>query len=329
VAACDTDHPMRQRWSLRGVHVTRDASSGGGSDIAGPPGGDETGAWSQRIVRGPRRPTRVLVAVAVVGLAVGAVVFVWPDAGTPPAGEGGDEGKHPTTNPADGSPATSAPAAFRAAVQRFGRVHTFDYSGTVHSAGPGPLRPGPWLANEQVVQGAVYFPRLSMSPSGSHTWEVATATSDTFAITETVTFGSEVWSRTAAPSQPGPPRIGTSAEAASTLLAGVPWAVVPAPTSGIVGPDPAVPTRLGLALLPDALESASAARDEAPDHSGRRVIRATIPEPVAGVPGTGGLFAGADVVVTLDRSGDVARVVLTLPPEGDPTLIVNVEISLG
>jgi hypothetical protein len=43
----------------------------------------------------------------------------------------------------------------------------------------------------------------------------------------------------------------------------------------------------------------------------------------------GPLFAGAEVVVTLDRSGDVARVVLTFPPEGDPSLIVDVEISLG
>jgi hypothetical protein len=168
---------------------------------------------------------------------------------------------------------------------------------------------------------------MAVPPSGSHTWEVAIAMSDTFAISETVTFGSEVWARTAVP-----PRMGTSTEAVSMWLTGVPWAAVPAPASGIDGPDPAVPARLGLALLPDALESASAARDEAPDRFGRRVIRATIPEPVAGptgVPGVGPLLAGADVVVTLDRSRDVARIVLTLPPGGGPSLIVDVEISVG
>jgi hypothetical protein len=268
-----------------------------------------------------------------VGLVVGAVALLWPDTGTPPApGEGRDERERRDTTDAGEGPAAPAATAFRAAVQRFGRVRTFEYRGTVYAAGPGPLRPGPWLANEQVVQGTVYLPRLAMPPSGSHTWEVATATSPTFAITETVTFGSEVWSRTAVPPQPAPPRIGTSAEAMSSLLAGVPWTVVPAPASEIYCPDPAVSARLGLALLPDALGSASAARDEAPDRSGRRVIRATIPEPVAGptdAPGVGPLFAGAEVVVTLDRSGDVARVVLTFPPEGDPSLIVDVEISLG
>jgi hypothetical protein len=268
-----------------------------------------------------------------VGLAMGAVAFLWPDAGTPPApGVGGDERGHRTTTDAGEGPATLAPVAFRAAVQRFGRVRTFEYRGTVYAAAPSPLRPGPWLANDQVVQGAVFLPRLAVPPSGSHTWEVAIATSDTFAISETVTFGSEVWARTAVPPQPPPPRMGTSTEAVSMWLSGVPWAAVPVPASGIDGPDPAVPARLGLALLPDALESASAARDEAPDRFGRRVIRATIPEPVAGpsdVPGVGPLLAGAEVVVTLDRSRDVARIVLTLPPEGGPSLIVDVEISVG
>jgi hypothetical protein len=161
---------------------------------------------------------------------------------------------------------------------------------------------------------------------------MATATSDTFAVAETVTFGAEVWGRTAVLPEPGPTRIGTSPEASSMWLAGVPWAVVPAAASGIDRPDAAVPERLGLAFLPDVLRSASGARDEAPDRSGRRVIRATIPEPVAlptGGPAGNSLLAGAEVVVTLDRSGDVARVVLTLPPDVDPSLIVDVEIAAG
>jgi hypothetical protein len=309
--------------------VIQDAA-GAESDVAGSATSDERGTSSQRIVRGPRRPTRVLLVAAMVGLAVGAVALVWPDGRTAPTpGEGREEGERGVSADAGDGLAQPARAAYTAAVQHFGRIHTFEYTGTVYAAGPSLLRPGPWLANELVVRGTVTFPTSSF---GSLTWEVATATSDTFAVAETVTLGAEVWGRTAVLSEPGPTRIGTSPEASSMWLAGVPWAVVPATASGIDRPDAAVPERLGLAVLPDVLRSASGARDEAPDRSGRRVIRATIPEPVAfplGGPAGNSVLAGAEVVVTLDRSGDVARIVLTLPPDVDPSLIVNVDIAAG
>jgi hypothetical protein len=311
------------------VRVIRDAGAGGGSEIAGPTGGDERGTSSQRIVRGPRRPIRVLAAGAIVGLAVGAVALVWPDGRTRPApGEVGEKGDRGSAADAGDGLAESAPTVFAEAAQRFGRASTFTYTGTVYAAGPSLLRPGPWLADKLVVHGAVLLPRPPTSLPRALTWEVAADRSDALAVAETVTLGPEVWGRTAV-RQPRPTRVGTSPEALSTRLAGVQWAVVPAATSGIDRLGATVPARLGLAWLPDALASASAARDQAPDPSGRRVIWATIPERAAeptDVRSVEALLTGAELVVTLDRSGGVTRVVLTVAPAGDPTLIIDVEI---
>ena len=117
---------------------------------------------------------------------------------------------------------------------------------------------------------------------------------------ETVTSGPTVWTRSA-----------------STVdgLAAAPWAF-----RTVAGR-----TVLGTAAVTVVVLSAKDPREEAPDPAGRRVIHATVP--AADRPaGYGDLLAGADVVLTLDEDGDVARIVVRSAPD-DPELVLELDIA--
>ena len=71
--------------------------------------------------------------------------------------------------------------------------------------------------------------------------------------------------------------------------------------------------------------SATDPREEPPDADGRRVIRATLP--LADRPdGDGDLLAGADLVVTLDNDGNIARMIVSSTPV-DPALRLELDIT--
>ena len=206
-----------------------------------------------------------------------------------------------------GDSAADAPAAYAGAAARFGGALTFGYRGTVRSsAGSSPLRPGPWIAEEVTVDGTVHLP-LAI------TTEVAVDSSE--AAAETVTSGSATWTRRA-PAPEG--------------LAGAPWERVGGGVPTGAGSDlpGVVSSRLGIALVADAVQAAGD-RTEAPrDDAGRRVVRATVPDRPslsnARLEGLDDLIGGAELAVTLD-DGDIARVELTAAP-GRPALDLALDI---
>jgi hypothetical protein len=71
--------------------------------------------------------------------------------------------------------------------------------------------------------------------------------------------------------------------------------------------------------------SARDPQEEAPDDAGRCVIRATVPA-ADRQDGYGELLVGADVLLTLDEDGDIARIVVTSAPD-DPELVVELDIA--
>jgi hypothetical protein len=193
------------------------------------------------------------------------------------------------------------------AAVRFGRAHTFGYRGTVRSAGASLLRPGPWIAGEVAVEGAVHLP-LSI------TTEVAV--DPTGAAVQTVTSGATIWAR----------RAPTAGE-----LAGAPWEPLGGDAPAVVRDPPGVPpSRLGIALVADAVQAAADRREGARDDAGRRVIRATVPDQTsrsdAGLEDLDDLIGGAELAVTVDEGGDIARVELTSAP-GRPSLEIALDIG--
>jgi hypothetical protein len=186
--------------------------------------------------------------------------------------------------------------AYLEAVQRLGYARSFAYRGSVHAAGPSALRPGSSMATDMTVEGAVRLPQ-------SITRDVAV--DDRGGAVETVTSGSTVWSRTAANID--------GLDAAAWEVAG--------PSHARNG---GYPGRLGAALVVDVLRSAGDRHGDGTDAAGRPVLRATVP-PDDRDERYGDALDGADVSVTLDESGGIARVVLT-SAETDPRLVLRLDI---
>jgi hypothetical protein len=186
--------------------------------------------------------------------------------------------------------------AYLEAILRLGHAGSFMYRGTVHAAGASAMRPGLPGARHVTVDGAVRLPQ-------SITREVAV--DDRGGAVETVTSGATVWSR-AAPSVDG--------------LAAAAWEVV-APKHSL---DVGSPDRLGAALLADVLRAAGDRQRDGTDAAGRRVLRATVP-PDDRDERYGDALDGADVRITLDEAGEIARIVLS-SAEGQPRLVLRLDI---
>jgi hypothetical protein len=271
---------------------------------------------SARVVQEPSRWTRAAIVVAAVALVGAGIALVTRgDGGTGDATHDADRpydsdqadgasdrgaeelpaepGAEPATpTPGGSSPqATTARAAFAEAVLRLERAGSFTYQGRVHAAAASPFRPGTWISPDVTVQGEVMLPHVL-------THEVAVGPGG--AAVETVTSGPTVWSRTA----PG-----------SGRLPGAEWAVEP---SG----SPQLP--LGMAAVVGRLGRAHDPRGEAPDEAARRVIRGTFPMGDDGPFGE--LLSGADLLLTLHYSGDIARVVITSAPVA-PELVMEIDIT--
>lgn len=264
---------------------------------------------SARVVHEPSRWTRAAIVVAAVAVVGAGIALVTRGDRTGDATDGAD--RPPVTGQADGAgdagaegvprdlpgpteggnpPATTARAAFAEAVLRLERAGSFTYQGRVHAADASPFRPGTWISPDVTVEGDVVLPHglthdVAVDPSG--------------AAVETVTSGPTVWSRTAP---------------ASGRLPGVEWAVESSAST---------PLPLGMAAVAGRIGRAHDPRGEAPDGAGRRVIRGTFP---VGDDGPfGELLSGADLLLTLHYSGDIARVVITSAPVA-PELVMEIDI---
>ncbi len=261
---------------------------------------------SSRVVHEPGRWTRAGIVVAVVALVGAGVALITRGDGSSTA-DGADRandadepgvqqlpaepgGELPPAT-AGGTPqASTARATFAEAVLRLERAGSFAYRGSIHAAAASPFRPGTWTAPNVAVEGGVMLSHLlshevALDPSG--------------AAVETVTSGPTVWNRTA-PSPGG--------------LAGAEW-TVESPRSS--------PMPLGMAAVAGHIGRAHDPRGEAPDASGRRMVRGTFP--TSGDGEFGELLSGADLLLTLDGSGDIARVVITSAPV-DPQLVMEIDI---
>ena len=254
------------------------------------PGSSGQAASSRRVVRQPNRGSRLVALVVVAGLVAGGLLVLFRDGGG-------------YVDPEERRQAEAARDAYSEAVMGLGRARTFAYRGSVHAAEPGPMRPGSWLAGDVTVEGAVLLPQ-------SITREVAVDASG--AAVETVSSGPTAWGR------------GASSAAG---LAGAPWAVVRSPdATPLTAYDAPDRSRLGIALLADLLRSARDRRNGPPDATGRRTLRATVPTDTRHAR-YGDLLAGADVSLVLDDAGDIAHVVVTAAPAGDPELVLDLAIE--
>jgi hypothetical protein len=265
---------------------------------------------SERIVSGGRRPSlRIVAALVAACLAVGVVLARdGGDAGEPTVnGDGDGDGEEPTGAEMEVTDAADVSAAYAVAVRRLGRAGTFAFQGTVRSEGANLVRPGPHVADEVTVEGAVHVPlsistEVAVGPDGS--------------VAETVTSGPAAWARRASD------RAG---------LAEARWTVVREDAVPVLRREPVepLPSRLGVALVVDAVQAAGDRREAPEDEEGRQVFRATVPvdrtaqaaqpQDIADVAG------GAELVVALDDAGDIAHVELTNPP-GRPTLEVALDL---
>jgi hypothetical protein len=264
---------------VRPLHVESRVTSGPeGADVSrGAPGVRS----SSRVVHEPGRWPRLAAIIAALGLVAGTGALLVIGTGEPDQPE-------PRADDPRGQ--------YRQAVRRLGYAGSFGYRGSVHTAGPNPLRPGPSIAADMTVEGGVRLPQ-------SITRDVAV--DDRGHVAETVTSGSRVWSRTA----PSVER-----------LPGVAWQVGgPARL-----PDVGSPDRLGAALLSDVLRAAGARHRDGTDETGRPVLRATVP-PDDRDERYGDALDGADVRVTLDEAGDIAHLVLT-SAEPKPRLVLRLDI---
>jgi hypothetical protein len=254
-------------------------------------------ASSRRVVRQPSHWTRVVAFITLTGLVAGGLlVLIRSGGGQAGRGDGSDPRSH----------ADTAHVAYTEAVQRFGQARSFAYRGSVHAAGPSPMRPGTWLARDVTVEGAVLLPQAI-------TREVAVAASGR--AVETVTSGQTAWSRTAS---------------SAGGLAHAPWKVVVSPDMTRPRPpgafDATRPNRLGMALVADVVRSAGNRRSEPPDAKGRRTLHAAAPMNAADFR-YGELLAGAEVSLVLDEARDVDHIAVTSVPVDHPQLVVRLAIE--
>jgi hypothetical protein len=255
------------------------------------------GASSTRVVRQPSRWARVVAFIALVGLVAGGLPVLI-------RGDGGRAGRDDASH--ERSQAATAHVAYTDAVRRLGQAGSFAYHGSVHAAGPSPVRPGTWLARDVTVDGAVLLPQAI-------TREVAVSASG--GAVETITSGQTAWSRTAS---------------SAGGLARAPWRLMVSPGATQPRPSDAVtatrPKRLGMALMADVVRSAGNRHSEPPDAAGRRRLRAVAPKNAAGLR-YGELLAGAEVSLVVDGSGDVDHIAVTSVPVDDPQLAVQLAIE--
>lgn len=199
----------------------------------------------------------------------------------------------PEDGPSSGSASDGRPTrvAFRDAVNRLGQDGSFAYEGEVHAAEQSLLRPGDWTARDVTVEGAVLI---------SHGLTRDVAVDARGRAVETVTSGPTVWTRSA-----------------STVdgLGDEPWAVRFTPG----------PALLGTAAIASRMYSATTPREAARDAAGRRVIRATLP-PADPREGYGHLLDDAELSLTLDVDGDIARIEVRSAEPGDPHLVLDLDI---
>jgi hypothetical protein len=146
------------------AHVTAGAGSrhDGGDEPSGALGdgydvgvGGRRATTTSRVVHGPAHTCRIVGAVVVAALAVVGVAVALGDAtpGGPDGRDGADE--RPPTTGLEITDAASTSATYAEAALRLGRAGSFAYRGTVHATGPSQVRPGPWLAQDVTVEGAV------------------------------------------------------------------------------------------------------------------------------------------------------------------------------
>jgi hypothetical protein len=183
-------------------------------------------------------------------------------------------------------------SAFEQAAARLEAAGSFAYSGSSLATDVSPVRPGLWLKVELTMSGDVDLRSGRLHDVG--------VTADG-RVTETVTDGITVWGRLA-DSQDDLPDVGF-------LTVG----------------DPTVPPRRrGAALLPTWLQ-ASIDRQELPDDgtaTGGRRFRATIPADVFGEVEDGSPAVDAEMLLTLDASGDPLHIEITNGPDGPPLYLV-------
>jgi hypothetical protein len=202
---------------------------------------------------------------------------------------GDDGGEEPRSGSAgDGRPTR---VAFRQALTRLPQFGSFAYSGDVHAVGQSAFRPGDGIALDVRVEGAVLL---------NHGLTREVAVDPMGRAGETVTSGPTMWTRST-----------TTAEG----LGAEPWEVR----------EPAGSISLGMAAVAPLVVSATDPREEPPDPDGRRVIRGTMPA-ADRQDGDDDLLASADLVVTLDEDGNIARMIVSSTPV-DPRLRLELDIT--
>ena len=263
-----------------------DATDPGAADPGAPVPGGV--ASSNRLVHEPKRWTRVAVAAALVAVtALGAAS--WDRL----RGIGPGRGDEPTA-------ADRAGIEYAQAVSQLGRAHAYSYRGTMRSAGPSPVHPWTTEGTDVTVEGTVLLPH-------SISREVAVDAGGR--ALETATAGMSVWSRRAS-------TVAGLAEAA--------WTAESVP-SGLddwsIGRG--APPRVGPPALIRLVTSAADRRRAPPDDAGRAVITGTIPTTSAERDRP---LAGAEVALTLDDDGAIARVAITAAPGDESGIALAVDI---
>lgn len=197
-----------------------------------------------------------------------------------------------TTTTTTSAPA-SAPEAFALASRRLETAGSFTYSGTVQATDVSHIRPSLWLATQITIDGEV-----ALTSNRLH--EIAVADN---AATETVTDGATVWGRSASsPSQ--------LAEQSYRLVTGL--------------TDRSL-TRIGAALLPEWLSSATDHQAGEVDAAGQATFSATLPAEAFGAVVRGRPATSAEVRLTIDANGDPSRVQISSVPGA--TLLLVMEIT--
>jgi hypothetical protein len=203
----------------------------------------------------------------------------------------GDRG--PDDGLSSGSASDTRPTrvAFNDAVHRLAGSRSFAYEGEVRAVAQSAFRPGDWTARDVTVEGAVLM---------SHGLTRDVAVDATGRAVETVTSGPTVWTRSA-----------------STVdgLGDEPWEFRSAPG----------PATLGTAAVARLMFSATDPSEAARDATGRRLIRATLP-PADPREGYGDLLDDAELLLTLDVDGDIARIAVRSAARGDPDLVLELDI---
>ncbi len=188
--------------------------------------------------------------------------------------------------------------AFAQAADRLVSSGSFGYVGTTSAIDVSHVRPGLWLAVDLTVEGDVMT-------SAERVHEIAV--DDSGRATETVSEGPVVWGRLA-PSREALP--------GATYL----------PITEESGVQSA---GKGVALLPAWLDATVDRRDTGTDERGNRVLRARLPANVLGEIVDGRPPGDADVVLTLDATGDPVRVEVASAPTGPPLRLALDLVRIG